>query len=243
MYALKGGFPVVRRQQTPFQWGPPRGQIDPYNRFPYHPMMYRQQRPSRRQMRMMGSTGQMSPFGQMGSTPTRSGGGLLARIFRKKTPPMGGFPGMFPPGKVGTASAGSGSFLKSITDPSAISGFLNNTQQILSAIQQFTPMVSQYGPLVKNLPAMWKLYRGLKDATSDSENEDEPVESSIHLNDDNESSSLRNTSSNGDFKKRTNKASTLDIQDDEGDQESSDEHNQTKDRQLHERRSYPRMYI
>jgi hypothetical protein len=30
-------------------------------------------------------------------------------------------------------------------------------------------MVQQYGPMVKNLPAMWKLYRGLKNASNNTE--------------------------------------------------------------------------
>ena len=68
--------------------------------------------------------------------------------------------------------AGGGSIMKSLTNPSAINGFLTNTQKVLSTAQQVGPMINQYGPLVKNIPVMWKLYRGLKNApdlTSDDE--------------------------------------------------------------------------
>ena len=53
-----------------------------------------------------------------------------------------------------------------------IMGFLNNTQQVLKTAQSIGPMVQQfqqYGSLVKNIPAMWKLYRGLKNSPDASE--------------------------------------------------------------------------
>ena len=36
---------------------------------------------------------------------------------------------------------------------------LNNTQRVLQAAEQFTPMIQQYGPIVKNIPSIWKLMR------------------------------------------------------------------------------------
>ena len=68
--------------------------------------------------------------------------------------------------------AGGGSILKSFTNPSAINGFLTNTQKVLSTAQQVGPMINQYGPLVKNIPVMWKLYRGLKNAPDLTSNEE-----------------------------------------------------------------------
>jgi YqfQ-like protein len=56
-----------------------------------------------------------------------------------------------------------------LTNPQAINGFLNNTQQVLKAAQSIGPMIQQYAPIVRNLPAMWKLYKGLKEATAESE--------------------------------------------------------------------------
>ncbi len=62
--------------------------------------------------------------------------------------------------------------MKNIMNPGSLNGFLNNTQQVLRGAQQMGPMIQQvrqYGPLVKNLPAMWKLYRGLSAAESTEE--------------------------------------------------------------------------
>lgn len=43
-----------------------------------------------------------------------------------------------------------------------IQAFLSNTQSVLNTAQKFGPVIEQYGPMVKNLPAMWKLYKGMK---------------------------------------------------------------------------------
>jgi hypothetical protein len=99
----------------------------------------------------------------MRSPQGSQGGGILSRLLGKGKTARGGFLGMNP--MAGGGAAPGGSFLKSFTNPTAISGFLNNTQQVLRAAQQIGPMVSQYGPLMRNLPAMWRLYRGLKDGT------------------------------------------------------------------------------
>ena len=46
---------------------------------------------------------------------------------------------------------------------------LNNTQRVLQAAEQFTPMIQQYGPIVKNLPSIWKIMRAF--SSSDTSNE------------------------------------------------------------------------
>ncbi|TYS44293.1 YqfQ family protein [Bacillus infantis] len=95
----------------------------------------------------------------------QGGGGLLAKLLGKGGNPAsaaGGLNSMRAAAPGAANAAGSGGFLKSIANPSSISGFLSNTQKMLNTAQQFGPMVQQYGPMVKNLPAMWKLYRGLK---------------------------------------------------------------------------------
>jgi hypothetical protein len=108
--------------------------------------------------------------GQMGQ-----GGGILSKIFGNgNTGGMSRLGGMS-----GTPGAGSGgSFLQSLSNPGGLSSILNNTQQILRTAQTIGPMIQQYGPIVKNLPAMWKLFRGLKDASSDSGDTNESATSS-----------------------------------------------------------------
>ncbi|MGA9224945.1 MAG: VrrA/YqfQ family protein [Mesobacillus sp.] len=109
--------------------------------------------------------GQFGP--RMGRNPQsrQGGGGLLAKLLGKGgRGQSNALPGFLSQGG-GTARAASsgGGILKTLTDPSALNGFLNNTQQVLKTAQQFGPMIQQYGPLVRNIPSMWKLYKGLKD--------------------------------------------------------------------------------
>src|SRR3954447_4916940 len=138
----------------------------PRYHIPMHPSMpprqFRQQPPGRALGRpMMSKTPQMRQGG---------GGGFLSKLLGKGKQ-MGQVSGATR--SIGAQQvAGGGSILKSFTDPSAINGFLTNTQKVLSTAQQVGPMINQYGPLVKNIPVMWKLYRGLKNApdlTSDEE--------------------------------------------------------------------------
>ena len=115
--------------------------------------------------------GPMMPQGQMprmmGRNPQTSqgGGGLLSKILGKGTRSQGnGISGLLAGGNGPARGVSSGGgILKSLANPTALNGFLTNTQKVLSTAQQFGPMVKQYGPLVRNLPSMWKLYRGLKD--------------------------------------------------------------------------------
>jgi YqfQ-like protein len=93
------------------------------------------------------------------------GGGLLSKLLGKGNQ-MGPGQSMNAARAFGSqnAASGGGSLLKTLTNPSSINGFLANTQKVLNTAQQVGPMVQQYGPMIKNIPVMWKLYRGFKDA-------------------------------------------------------------------------------
>ena len=99
--------------------------------------------------------------GQMGG----SGGGILSKLLGRGT--QAGGPG----GLMGMTRAGGagGGLMQSLSNPGGLTGILNNTQQVLKTAQTIGPMIQQYGPMVKNIPAMWKLYRGFKNAAKDSE--------------------------------------------------------------------------
>ncbi|MGD6940857.1 VrrA/YqfQ family protein [Cytobacillus gottheilii] len=134
----------------------------------------------------MGPMGGQPQMGQMMRAPMRGqgggGGGLLAKILGGGGNKAGGAAGLLGSRAAGGAGAASGGgFLQTLTNPAAISGFLNNTQKVLHTANQIGPMVQQYGPMVKNLPAMWKLYRGLKDMPDADdtveETEEKPVKS------------------------------------------------------------------
>jgi hypothetical protein len=169
---MRGGYGMQTRQRFPVQRG----------------MMVRQG-PFTGNGQMMGPFGSggpmMGPPRQYGGNPMmgrspgqrRSGGGLLSKILGGKgTGSQGGvLGGMQATGHSASSGAGGiGSILKTLSNPNGLSGFLNNTQQVLQTAQSLGPMIQQYGPIVKNLPAMWRLYKGLKDAPS----EEKAVESS-----------------------------------------------------------------
>lgn len=104
-----------------------------------------------------------------------SGGGFLARLF-------GGGHGMVQNPAVSSGlqalnparalpAAGSG-IVETAGKLGGINKFLSNTQHVLKAAQTLGPVVQQYGPLIKNLPAMWKLYRSLNDEEESDSEED-----------------------------------------------------------------------
>jgi hypothetical protein len=103
----------------------------------------------------------------MGRNSGKQGGGLLSKILgrTKQGGPGGGIPSF---SRGVSSGGGGGGILQSLTNPETLNGFLNNTQAVLKTAQQLGPMIEQYGPLVRNLPSLWKLYRGLKDANNDS---------------------------------------------------------------------------
>lgn len=124
----------------------------------------------------MQGRGQMGQMGSMmrGAAPARGGaqgGGLLSKLLGGgQTRGMGAAAASRAVGSTGTGSG----LLQTLTNPGSINGFLTNTQKMLQTANQIGPMVQQYGPMVKNLPAMWKLYRGLKDLPDAEAAEDQP---------------------------------------------------------------------
>ncbi|TSB46740.1 VrrA/YqfQ family protein [Alkalicoccobacillus porphyridii] len=76
--------------------------------------------------------------------------GLLSRLF-------GGGAGAgtaFSGAGVANATAGGG-FLSGIN----FSSLLQNAQRIMGITQQVVPMVQQYGPIIRNAPAIWRIMR------------------------------------------------------------------------------------
>jgi hypothetical protein len=103
-------------------------------------------------------------------------GGLLGKLFNKsKQTPKNLFA---PPAgvKQETRSGGSG-ILETLKNPQGLNTMLNNTQRVLQAAEQFTPMIQQYAPIVKNLPSMWKIMRAFN--SDDSKQEETKKEETI----------------------------------------------------------------
>lgn len=94
-------------------------------------------------------------MGLQGAAP--KSGGFLSSLFGRSSGAVSAAQGA-----VGAGSGGS-----------TIGSFVSNTQKVLAAGERIVPIVrqaQQYGPLIKNLPAMWKIYRGMNaDSSSDDE--------------------------------------------------------------------------
>ncbi|MEH7272924.1 VrrA/YqfQ family protein [Neobacillus vireti] len=112
----------------------------------------------------------------------RNGGGLLSKILggNKQGKQAAGLRGIAGAGRaVQGGSGGIGSILQTLSNPDGLTGFLNNTQQVLKSVQSFGPMIQQYGPMVKNLPMMWRLYKGFKDLPSEDKSDKKTTEAPI----------------------------------------------------------------
>ncbi|WP_227395130.1 YqfQ family protein [Jeotgalibacillus aurantiacus] len=72
---------------------------------------------------------------------------------------------VFPFQQTGYQTAGTGvlSGLTKNLSLDSIQSFAGNAQKMINSANQFMPLIHQYGPLIKNFPAMWKLYRSLND--------------------------------------------------------------------------------
>ena len=60
-----------------------------------------------------------------------------------------------------------------------IGGFaktLENLQQVLRMVETTTPFIREYGPMIKNLPAMYRMMRAFKDIEEQPEEKDVNVE-------------------------------------------------------------------
>lgn len=98
--------------------------------------------------------------------PMRQQRNGLFQLFPPRKEPRG-FPLELP------RSSGGGSLIKSMMNPEGVNQLLTTTQKVLNTTQQISSMVQQYGPLVRNLPTMWKIYKSLKDDNEENKVEDD----------------------------------------------------------------------
>jgi hypothetical protein len=129
-----------------------------YNRppiFPFSPMprSFSGMRPSFPAMRPPG--------------PRPGFGGFLSRLFSRGQPIASPSPWITPAIRHAAASTGAGA-----NTGGGFIGMLTNIQKMLGIAQNVMPMVQQYGPFIKNLPAMVKILRELK-TTDQEENKTE----------------------------------------------------------------------
>lgn len=153
-------------------------------------------------------------FPMMGRPPQMNGGGgLLSRLFSRGASaggmnPSGGMNGLMGMQQAGRALGGSGALTNSGAG-GGLSSFLNNTQQVIKTAQSIGPMVQQfqqYGSLIRNIPAMWRLFQGLKNSSVDSaEDSADTTESDSKTSSNKESNHKSESSSNKDGESSSNK--------------------------------------
>ena len=124
--------------------------------------------------------GMMAPRGMMGAANNAGAAGARGLFARGAQGAAAGAPrsggilsSLF--GRGGGAAGNAATAARSVTGAAgaaaqggaSLTNIMNGTQKVLAAGERIVPMVrqvQQYGPLIKNLPSMWKMYRGLKAA-------------------------------------------------------------------------------
>ncbi|WP_102707098.1 VrrA/YqfQ family protein [Terribacillus saccharophilus] len=122
-----------------------------------------------------------SAFGRRGQPPVRRDPFLSHQRVAPQPQPQrtsGGLPGVLQ--KIlrrGSRGAQTGARVALPATSSSSGGvslldMLNHTQSALRAAESFMPMVQEYGPMVKNLPSMFKMMKALKDINFDEDDEE-----------------------------------------------------------------------
>ncbi|MGE7879555.1 VrrA/YqfQ family protein [Peribacillus muralis] len=179
-------FPDRNRQPGP-GFGPPRGRRMQQPPAPFRQPTHMPQafQPMRRPITpngphaQQGPQGFRAPFGQQQrqDMPQAKKEGLLSKILGKSKQ-RGAPPNLFAPAASSNQSSSrssAGGILETLKNPDSLNNMLANTQKVLQAAEQFTPMVQQYGPVIKNLPSMWKVFRSISSA-GDAENQETSVD-------------------------------------------------------------------
>jgi hypothetical protein len=112
-------------------------------------------------MHQMNRFNSFMPYNQMARPmPRRGAGGLLSKLFPRQG--ASGVSRMM-------GQQGGGNFLANLTNPANAGSMLNNIQKVMNVANQVGPMVQQYGPMIRNIPSLIKLY---KELSADDETEE-----------------------------------------------------------------------
>ncbi|WP_246945834.1 YqfQ family protein [Bacillus pinisoli] len=117
-------------------------------------------------MSRMNNFSSFMPMGrgvQMGQMPARGVGGILSRLFSRQGAGAAGAFNSFSGQSVGQGTGGLLSNL--MANPGEM---LANVQKAVNVANQVGPMVQQYGPMVRNIPALIKLYKEFNSSDDDS---------------------------------------------------------------------------
>ena len=107
---------------------------------------------------------QQGPSGDSGFQQGSPGGGF------QQSPPRGGGFQQGPPGGGGFQQGppGGGGFQQGAASQGALGGrtmsYLQTADKFINTAQQLTPMFRQWAPMIQNVPALFRLYRGFQAA-------------------------------------------------------------------------------
>lgn len=76
--------------------------------------------------------------------------------------PMQAGPGQQGLGQQGLSQQGLGQAQGTPQGLSKMDGYMQTANRFLNTAQQYAPVVQQFAPMMRNLPAMWKLYKGFQ---------------------------------------------------------------------------------
>ncbi|WP_347789424.1 VrrA/YqfQ family protein [Solibacillus sp. CAU 1738] len=119
---------------------------------------------------------QMNPYNMMpgGFSPFMRAPGFMQRMPMPRAMPgmpgmhgmsgMSGMPGIS--GIPGMSGAVSGAIPGAAPVPK-LDSILQTANSFMNNAQKFTPYVQQAAPMFKNLPALWRMYRGFSNSSSD----------------------------------------------------------------------------
>ncbi|MGD7051825.1 VrrA/YqfQ family protein [Sutcliffiella horikoshii] len=163
---------------SPFMQQPQNNMFNMFN-MPNSPMSNMPNQMLRNPSPFMGGAGRGMGLG--GNSGGGGGGGLLAKLFgRTGARSIGNMGGL---GQLANTGAGGGlgqlanaGTLQQLINPNNLTGMLGNVQKALKMAEGVMPMVQQYGPLVRNVPAMLKLYNELKNVDDDDDTDTESTE-------------------------------------------------------------------
>lgn len=116
------------------------------------------------------------------------GGGLLSKLLSKNGTTMNRAIGGH------AVQKSSGGLLANLLNPENASGMFSNIQKVMGVANQVGPMVQQYGPMIRNLPTLIKLYKEINSDDESTDTDVSSIEEEVEVPTAEEEESVSNTS-------------------------------------------------
>jgi len=127
-------------------------------------------------------------------------------------------------------------------NPERLTHFLGQTQQFLHTGQQVISLYQQYGPLIRNVPALWKMYRSMLQNDAEQEN-DNTAKRTDEVPDDVEENETKEHPETEEAYSGTEQESKNDANDQEATEKKPVKENRERRDEYTIRESIPKLYI